>query len=142
MLLKNLSSFQKYAAGFAKKLRPGDTIAFHGDLGAGKTEFSRQIVQSLVSKDQRRQEPPPAVPSPTFTIVQTYETGAGRISHFDLYRVKSANELEEIGFFDSLGRDIVLIEWPEPALPFLPKNTIHIRITPNNNEREVIIDNV
>ncbi|MDR1027277.1 MAG: tRNA (adenosine(37)-N6)-threonylcarbamoyltransferase complex ATPase subunit type 1 TsaE [Rickettsiales bacterium] len=131
MLLKDLQSFKKFAADFAKKLRPNSVVAFNGDLGAGKTEFSRAIIQSLVSKDQN-------IPSPTFTIVQTYPG----ISHFDLYRVKSAAELEEIGLFDAIGHDIVLIEWPELALPFLPKDTIFINITADGTAREITIESL
>jgi tRNA threonylcarbamoyl adenosine modification protein YjeE len=126
MFFENAESLMEFAASFARTLRAPNCVALHGDLGAGKTSFARAVIRELCGADA-------VVPSPTFTIVQNY----GNISHFDLYRVKTAAELEEIGFFDALAENIVLIEWPEIAAPFLPSDAIHIFISAKEGGREV-----
>ncbi|MDR2269153.1 MAG: tRNA (adenosine(37)-N6)-threonylcarbamoyltransferase complex ATPase subunit type 1 TsaE [Rickettsiales bacterium] len=128
MFMKDVESLREYAAKFAETLRAPQCVALHGGLGVGKTEFARTVIRRLRGADT-------IVPSPTFTLVQEYDG----ISHFDLYRIKNAGELEEIGFFDSLARDIVLVEWPEIAESFLPKNTIHICMSVKNDGREIKI---
>jgi tRNA threonylcarbamoyl adenosine modification protein YjeE len=130
MFFKNVESLHKYAAEFAKTLRAPQCVALHGDLGVGKTEFARGVIRALCGADT-------IVPSPTFTLVQEY----GNISHFDLYRVKNVAELEEIGLFDAIAKNITLIEWPEIAEQFLPKNTIHIYLSVSGQGREIIIRN-
>jgi hypothetical protein len=74
------------------------------------------------------------VPSPTFTLVQVYET-APRISHFDLYRLKSAREMEELGFEDALLEGAVLVEWPERAPEALPPDALHVRLGRDDGAR-------
>ena len=128
MFIKDVESLQKFATEFAATLRAPCAVALYGGLGVGKTEFARAVIRALGGQNI-------VVPSPTFTIVQNY----GNISHFDLYRVKSAAELEEIGFFDAISTDITLIEWPEIAEPFLPKNVIKIRLDINGGGRELTL---
>ena len=113
-------------------MRAPVTVALHGDLGVGKSEVTRTIIQTLCGADT-------VVPSPTFTIVQTYLYDSGRISHFDLYRVADAAELVEIGLEYAIQNDITLIEWPDIANDVLPKNTIHIDISEIDDGREIII---
>lgn len=110
--LPDLAATQALAAKIAATLRKGDIVALSGDLGAGKTEFARALLRSLgVTGD---------VPSPTFTLLQTYECGDLLISHFDLYRLQGPEELEEIGWQDALADGVVIVEWPERAGPYLP----------------------
>ncbi|MDR2770027.1 MAG: tRNA (adenosine(37)-N6)-threonylcarbamoyltransferase complex ATPase subunit type 1 TsaE [Rickettsiales bacterium] len=128
MHVENVELLRGIAAGFAKGLTAPRCVALYGDLGAGKTEFARAVIRTLRGPDV-------IVPSPTFTIVQDY---CG-ISHFDLYRVKSTVELEEIGFFNALALDITLIEWPEIAEQFLPKNAVSVHIKSSSIGREVVM---
>jgi tRNA threonylcarbamoyladenosine biosynthesis protein TsaE len=101
-------------------LRAGDVIALHGDLGAGKTSFARALIQALGSDED--------APSPTFTLVQTYDTPVGPVSHFDLYRIDSPDELEELGWDDALADGIVLVEWPDRAGALLPDLRLDIHL--------------
>jgi tRNA threonylcarbamoyl adenosine modification protein YjeE len=100
----------------------------HGDLGMGKSEIARTIIKTLRGEDT-------VVPSPTFTLVQNYDG----ISHFDLYRIADASELEEIGLQYAIDNDITLIEWPDIAKDKLPENTIHIYIVQNGDGRKLTI---
>ena len=100
--------------------------AMHGDLGMGKSEIARTIIQTLRGADT-------VVPSPTFTIVQSYDG----ISHFDLYRIEDASELVEVGLAHAMANDITLIEWPEIANDMLPENTIHIFISGYADGRKI-----
>ena len=127
-ILNNLDETRDFAREFAKTLHAPVTVALHGDLGMGKSEIARTIIKTLRGEDT-------VVPSPTFTLVQNYDG----ISHFDLYRISDASELEEIGLKYAIENDITLIEWPEIANDILPKNTIHIYITQNGLGRKLVI---
>jgi len=129
IILKNVDEMRIWARSFAHTLQSPVCVALHGDLGMGKSEIARAIIQELRGDDT-------VVPSPTFTIVQSYNG----ISHFDLYRVNDASELIEIGLDYALQNDITLIEWPDIATNILPNNTIHIYITQYESGRKIIID--
>lgn len=89
----------------AADLSAGDVLLLEGGIGAGKTHFARALIQSLLVV-------PEDVPSPTFTLVQTYETRSGPLWHADLYRLTSAEEIEELGLADAFEEAICLVEWP------------------------------
>jgi tRNA threonylcarbamoyladenosine biosynthesis protein TsaE len=108
----------------APSLKPGDVVALRGDLGAGKTSFARALIRALSGADGAERE----VPSPTFTLVQSYDTPAGRVHHFDLYRIVSPDELTEIGWDEALADGIVLVEWPERAGNLLPHHRLDITL--------------
>ncbi len=127
-ILENVEETRRWAAGFAKKLHAPVTVALHGDLGLGKSEIARTIIQTLRGADT-------VVPSPTFTIVQNYDG----ISHFDLYRVEDASELTEIGLSHAIENDITLIEWPEIAVDVLPNDTIHVYISAHGDGRRIMV---
>ena len=129
---KNIDETRDWARDFAKSLRAPVTVALHGDLGVGKSEIARTIIQTLCGTNT-------VVPSPTFTLVQTYVAGDKRISHFDLYRIADAAELVEIGLDYAIQNDITLIEWPDIATHMLPENTIHIDIDEYENGRKIIV---
>jgi N-acetylmuramate 1-kinase len=92
----------------AAALRPGDVVALHGDLGAGKSTLARAIIRAIAGDPQLE------VPSPTFTLVQSYALRIP-VHHFDLYRVSAPEELEELGLSEALAEGIALVEWPERA---------------------------
>ena len=127
-ILENVEQMRAWAQDFAATLSAPCVVALHGDLGMGKSEIARTIIQTLRGADT-------VVPSPTFTIVQSYDG----ISHFDLYRVEDASELTEIGLENAMENDITLIEWPEIANGVLPENTIHIYITQYADGRRVVV---
>ena len=127
-LLENVDQTRDWARKFAKTLRAPVCVALHGDLGMGKSEIARTIIQTLRGADT-------VVPSPTFTIVQNYDG----ISHFDLYRINDASELVEIGLPYAIANDITLIEWPDVATDVLPTDTIHIYLTEYGAGRRLVI---
>jgi N-acetylmuramate 1-kinase len=106
----------------AAALRPGDIVALQGDLGAGKTTLARALVRALAGN------PGLDVPSPTFTLVQAYEARLP-VAHFDLYRIGSPAELDELGFAEAAAEGVVLVEWPEKAGDRLPAEAIVVALT-------------
>ena len=134
IIIKNKKEMADFAAKLAKQAKIGDIIGLKGTLGAGKSFFARSFINALSQEPQD-------VLSPTFNLLYSYNTQKGEIFHFDLYRLKSADELENIGFFDALQNGISLIEWPEIAKSFLKKNYLEIEIKiigREEEEREII----
>lgn len=107
---------EKEMAEFAQKLaiNPPKVIGLRGTLGAGKSFFAKNFINSL--QDQKTN-----ILSPTFNIALTYSTSLGEVYHFDLYRIKEKSELENIGFFEAVKNNISIIEWPEIAINYLQK---------------------
>lgn len=103
----------------SRYLKPGDVIALDGTLGAGKTAFARALINAMPGEAED-------VPSPTFTLVQTYHRGNSEIWHFDLYRLDDPEDAFELGIEDAFADAISLIEWPEKLGNYLPKK--HLRI--------------
>ena len=130
--LLNEAATDQLGNDLSRALIKGDVLALHGDLGAGKTSLSRAIIRSLAD------DPDLDVPSPTFTLVQSYDTKLP-VAHFDLYRLNDASELDELGLDEALGIGIALIEWPERAGDTLPASTIHLAISHKGDGRHVEI---
>lgn len=112
----------------ALKARAGDCIALEGDLGAGKTTFARSLIRALLGDATSE------VPSPTFPIVQPYDTPRLAISHFDLYRLAGPDDLDEVGFHDALGQGLVIVEWPDRAAGALPADRIDISLAAGTSD--------
>ncbi len=121
-------------ANFATVVQIGDVICLSGGLGAGKTTFARGFVRAA-------QGAPPdgEIPSPTFTLVQTYEAPAFTIWHFDLYRIESPDEVYELGVEEALDTGVSLIEWPEKAAGLLPAERLDIHFSHAEKGRAVRI---
>lgn len=121
----------------ANSLQRRDVLLLYGDLGAGKTTLTRAILQALnPSIDE--------VPSPTFTLVQTYDTAKGPVFHYDLYRLKSADEIDELGWDESLADGITIVEWPERLENRVPRNAKIVRLTlaGENGERSAMLEGI
>ena len=121
---------QDLAARLAPMARPGDVIALEGDLGAGKTVFARAFVTALGGGDE--------VPSPTFTLVQSYDGASAPIHHFDLYRLESPEDAFELALEELLPNGISLIEWPGRLGPFMPRDHLTIRMVENSSTSRVV----
>jgi tRNA threonylcarbamoyl adenosine modification protein YjeE len=109
-------------AELAQALRRGDILVLDGDLGAGKTALARAIIRSLAG------DPALDVPSPTFALVQPYDTPLGTVLHADLYRLADAREADELGLLDSPDA-IVLVEWAERSPELLAAATITVELS-------------
>jgi len=117
----------------ASTLQSPCVIALRGDLGAGKSVLARGIIRALGFDG--------AVKSPTYTLIEDYETAGWRIAHMDLYRLDNPEELHFLGFDDIVANsDLLLIEWPDNGQGLLPKFTISVKITYQSDGRQVMID--
>jgi tRNA threonylcarbamoyladenosine biosynthesis protein TsaE len=112
----------RLAAELAALAKPGDVLALKGDLGAGKTAFARAFVRAYLG------HPEEEVPSPTFTLVQTYEGKRGVVWHFDLYRLSCPDEALELDIEEAFAGAVSLIEWPERLGPHLPQRALLVEI--------------
>lgn len=135
IIINSKEEMINFAKEIAKTAKIGDVFCLEGTLGAGKTFFAKNFINFL-------QEEKNEILSPTFNLLHNYNSKKGEIFHFDLYRLKSADELENIGLFDAFRNGISLIEWGEIAEKFLPKNSkiINIKIL-GQEKRKIIISN-
>lgn len=123
---------KKLAEKVADVAKIRDVFALYGTLGMGKSVFSRAFIQHLTAADD--------VPSPTFTLLQIYEAKDFDIYHYDMYRIKSPEEVFELGIEDAFYQGVSLIEWPEKMERYLPSHAIKIQILPlNENSRRILI---
>ena len=118
--LADMAATHALGTAIAAKLAPGDLVLLQGDLGSGKTTLARAILSALGIDE--------AVPSPTFTLVQSYAAPRFPVSHFDLYRLKRASELDELGLEEALEDGAALIEWPERAEGRLPADALSVHL--------------
>lgn len=122
---------QRLGKQFAGLLNDNDVLCLSGDLGSGKTAFAQGVAQGLNVVEQ--------VTSPTYTVMNIYH-GTKIVFHFDLYRLKHSQELDDIGFGEYTNSGgIVLIEWPDNFIDFLPEEYVWVHIAPGNAENERLI---
>lgn len=118
-------------AALARRARPGDLLALHGPLGAGKTTLARGFITALTPLEED-------VVSPTFTLVQVYDAAAP-IWHFDLYRLTDAQDVLELGWDDALSGGISLVEWPERAGALLPSRRLDVLLSARGDVRRAAL---
>jgi tRNA threonylcarbamoyladenosine biosynthesis protein TsaE len=128
MMTNSAAETRELGMRLAEKLQAGDVILLEGELGAGKSELARGIAKGLGVTE--------TVTSPSFTILNVYESGRIPLYHFDWYRLESAEELFELGMDEYLGGDgIALVEWPERCPEAVPEDYLRIRITAEGENR-------
>jgi len=121
VILPDEPATQALGQSLAALIRPGEAICLSGPLGAGKSTLARALVRALTTPDEE-------VPSPTFTLVQFYDTPAFPLAHFDLYRLSDPDEAYEIGLDEALDGGAALIEWPQRLEGRLPPDRLDIEI--------------
>lgn len=119
-------------ARLALVLRPGDTLLLFGELGAGKTTLARGFVQAWTGDGGE-------TPSPTYTLVQTYDGPQGELWHFDLYRLESPDDVGELGLDEALESGVAVIEWPERLGGRMPSDRLELRLAMDGEGRRVEI---
>ena len=131
LTMPDLAATERFAAGIAAVVGPGDAILLSGPLGAGKTAFARAFLRAAA------EDPTLEVPSPSFTLVQSYDTRRGTVHHFDLWRLDGPQALAELGWEDAR-EDIVLVEWPDRLGALTPPDALRLDFEPaEGDERNV-----
>ena len=118
--LESESDTLALGARLARVLRPGDVVALIGDLGAGKTTLVRGLIQSRLGDIE--------VPSPTYTLVQSYDWGENELWHCDLYRMERPEDAYELGLIDAMEDAVVLLEWPDRLGALLPAHVMSVEL--------------
>lgn len=121
---------KKLAAALSQITGKGDVWALFGTLGMGKSVFARAFIKALTGAAE--------VPSPTFTLVQTYSAPDFDIFHYDLYRLKSPEEIWELNIEEAMYNNVCLIEWPEKMGAYLPRNVFRINIKQDENNGRLV----
>jgi tRNA threonylcarbamoyladenosine biosynthesis protein TsaE len=126
IMLDDQRATERLAGRLAERAEPGDVIGLKGALGAGKTTFARGFINAVFG--------PTEVPSPTFTLVQSYEGDQGAVWHLDLYRLTAPEEAEELGLDEARRTAVLLIEWPERLGRLMPPDWLEIELAPGRSE--------
>ncbi len=126
VLLPTPDETDRLARALADAFKPGDVILIEGPIGAGKSHFCRAAIRHLLNREGRDEE----IPSPTFTLVQTYELGEFDIWHADLYRLSDPAQTVELGLDDAFETAVVLVEWPDRLGELAPGSALGLRLKP------------
>ncbi|MBL4768381.1 MAG: tRNA (adenosine(37)-N6)-threonylcarbamoyltransferase complex ATPase subunit type 1 TsaE [Rhodobacteraceae bacterium] len=130
IVLQTAEETAQFAIRLGALLLPGDCLLLDGPIGAGKTHFARHLIQSILHVFED-------VPSPTFTLVQTYDTQTGELWHADLYRLSNLNEIEELGLTEAFDTAICMVEWPDRLGILAPKHALMLRLKPDTKRETV-----
>lgn len=125
----------RFATMLATRLAPGDVLLLEGPIGAGKTHFARALIRARLAAEGA---PAEEVPSPTFTLVQTYITPTTEIWHSDLYRLTHPDEVEELGLLDAFETAIALVEWPDRLGTLLPDTALRLSFEVTGDDSRIL----
>jgi len=135
MIVKSLDHLNKISKVISQKLEKGDCIFLIGEIGVGKTTFTRHLINNLQKQKELKET---EVLSPTFNLLYEYDIKDLKIMHYDLYRIKKTEELDHLGIFYNNIQSIKIIEWPDLIqTPLKNKLEIHLKYRKNDNEREI-----
>lgn len=134
LLLPDEAATDRLGAALAAQLRPSDVVALEGDLGAGKTTLARAILRAASGF------PALIVPSPTFTLVEVYDTPRGVFWHFDLYRLEAPEQVFELGWEEARAGGIALVEWADRLGPLLPRERLTVTLSVEGEGRRATIE--
>ena len=138
MIVKSLDHLNSISVKISKKLEKGDCIFLIGEIGVGKTTFTRYLINNL-QKNKGLKET--EVLSPTFNLLYEYDIKDLKIMHYDLYRIKKATELDHLGIFSENEKTVKIIEWPDLIkTPLINKLEIHLEYGENDKERKMQIN--
>ncbi|MET0183002.1 MAG: tRNA (adenosine(37)-N6)-threonylcarbamoyltransferase complex ATPase subunit type 1 TsaE [Caulobacterales bacterium] len=133
LFLADADATEAFGARIAARLGEGDCVCLWGGLGAGKTTFARGAIRAWTERDEE-------APSPTFTLVQTYDGPRGQLWHMDLYRLEDSGQAYELGIEEALAAAFCLVEWPDRLGPLLPADRLDIRLAPDGAGRKAKIE--
>tara|TARA_B100000674_G_scaffold459657_1_gene437027 strand:+ start:8 stop:460 length:453 start_codon:yes stop_codon:yes gene_type:complete len=137
MIVKSLEHLNQISKKISQKLENGDFIFLIGEIGVGKTTLTRHLINNMQSQKGLKET---EVLSPTFNLLYEYEIKDLKIMHYDLYRIKKAEELEHLGIFSENEKTIKIVEWPDLIKTSLTnKLEIHLDYGKNDNERKMNI---
>ena len=135
MIVKSLDHLNQISKTISQKLENGDCIFLIGEIGVGKTTFTRYLINNLQNQKGLKET---EVLSPTFNLLYEYEIKDLKIMHYDLYRIKKINELDHLGIFSKSERTVKIVEWPDLIkTPLSNKLEIHLEYGKNDNERKM-----
>lgn len=123
--LRDAAATERLGAALGARLGRGETVLLSGPIGAGKSHLARALIQAAT---RRAGLPAPEVPSPTYTLVQSYDAGGLEILHADLYRLGDPSELAELGLAEAFGRDLCLVEWPDRLGDLAPPEALLLEL--------------
>ena len=137
MIVKSLEHLKQISKKISQKLRNGDCVFLIGEIGVGKTTLTRHLINNIQSQKGLKET---EVLSPTFNLLYEYEIKDLKIMHYDLYRLKKAEELEHLGIFSENEKTIKIVEWPDLIkTPLTNKLEVHLEYGKNDNERKMNI---
>ena len=126
---------EELAKEFTKKLKPGHIVFIYGEIGVGKTTFVRYLINQLQKMNKLKET---EVLSPTFNLLNEYEIGQIKISHYDLFRLKKKDEIKNLDIFDDVSKKITLIEWPQ-LISQRPKNLVELNFEYGKEDKERLV---